>query len=70
MSAESGFEASGQGVAVEWFGQETGCSGLQRSLATDLDGKGRDENDWRRDSLGAQQALQLKFRSSLASARQ
>jgi len=59
MSAESGFEASSQGVAVEWFGQETGCSGLQRSLATDLDGKGRDENERHAMSLGAQLSLQF-----------
>jgi hypothetical protein len=59
MPAKSGFEAFDQNVAVEGLGQEAGCSRLQRSLTTDLNGKSRDENERHAMSLGAQVGLQF-----------
>ena len=56
---ESGCEAFDQNVAVEGLGQETDCSRLQRSRATDLNGKSRDENERHAMSLGAQMGLQF-----------
>jgi hypothetical protein len=59
FAAKSGVEAFGQSFAVEWLGQETGCSRLQRSRANDLNGKSRDQNERHAMSLGAQVGLQF-----------
>jgi hypothetical protein len=59
IAAKSGVEAFGQSFAVEWLGQETGCSRLQRSRANDLNGKSRDQNERHAMSLGAQVGLQF-----------
>src|ERR1700722_10495636 len=56
---ESGCEAFDQNVAVEGLGQETDCSRLQRSRATDLNRKSRDENERHAMSLGTQVGLQF-----------
>ena len=50
--SQRGFEAFDQGLSVEWFAQEAGCSRLQGPVAIAFDGKGSDEDDGKGLALG------------------
>jgi len=60
MSLQGGAEAFDQGGCGEWLGQEANCSGLQRSGANVLIGKGRNENESRTVTLGAHMDEQIQ----------
>jgi hypothetical protein len=59
MRFQRGIETFDQGLAVEWFGQETYRPRLQRARTRTLDGERRDENERQVVSLGKQVSLQL-----------
>ena len=66
FAANSCVEAFGQSFAVEWLGEETSRSRLQRSRANDLNGKSRDQNERHAMSPGRAGGLAVGHRSLFA----
>jgi hypothetical protein len=60
MSLQRGAEALDQGRSGKRLAQEANCPGLQRPGADALIGKGRDENERRTVTLGAQKDEQVQ----------
>ena len=58
--SQRGFEAFDQGLPVEWFAQEAGCSRPQGPVAIAFDGKGRDEDEGKGTASGEQVGLQIQ----------